>query len=90
MEEATWESAAFCREASLIGDNDLPRAERDVTAQKSRVTSLKVTKPKVSLEARTCILGFLLGAPERVIKREKGNKRLPREVCQRRALSFGG
>lgn len=59
-----------------------------VTAQKSKVTLLKVTKQKVSLEARTCILG--LSAPERVIKREKGNKRLSREVCQRRALSFGG
>jgi len=90
LKEATWESASFCREVGLIGDNDLPEVGRDVIAQKSKVTLIKVTKPKVYLEARTCILGFLSGALERVIKREKGNKRLHRKVCQKRVLSFGG
>ena len=61
-----------------------------VTTQKSKVTLLNVTKPKVFLEARTCILDLLLGAPERVIKREKGNKRLLKEVCQKRAPRFRG
>ncbi|MCB7178481.1 chromo domain-containing protein, partial [Lactiplantibacillus plantarum] len=42
LEEATWESATFCIEAGLIGDNDLPGVGRDVTAQKSKVTLLNV------------------------------------------------
>ena len=32
LEEATWESANFCREVGLIGDNDLPGVGKDVTA----------------------------------------------------------
>eukprot|EP01018_Ginkgo_biloba_P038859 Gb_39116 [translate_table: standard] len=42
-----------------------------ITAHKNQVTPLTASKPKVSLEARTYVLEFLLGDLERFIIRDK-------------------